>query len=75
VELCPHPTEYGRFDHMDAGRFIVACVDYARADGFDSPLAPHVVKDVFMFYYLDFRTDQLMGSPPTPQGSSSTSQT
>ena len=63
VVLCPHPTEYGRFDHMDAGRFVVACVDYARADGFDSPLAPHMVKDVFMFYYLDFRTDQLMGNP------------
>ena len=23
VVLCPHPTEYGRFDHMDAGRFAV----------------------------------------------------
>ena len=40
VVLCPHPTEYGGHDHMDAGRFVVACVDYARADGFASPLAP-----------------------------------
>src|SRR4051812_13209761 len=37
--LCPHPTEFGRFDHMDAGRFAVAAVDYARADGIPSSLA------------------------------------
>jgi LmbE family N-acetylglucosaminyl deacetylase len=60
--LCPHPTEFGRFDHMDAGRISVAAVDYARADGFPSPLAPHVVRDVFMFHYEDFRTDQFMGT-------------
>jgi LmbE family N-acetylglucosaminyl deacetylase len=60
--LCPHPTEFGRLDHMDAGRFAVAAVDYARADGFPSPLAPHLVRDVFMFYYEDFRTDQFMGT-------------
>jgi LmbE family N-acetylglucosaminyl deacetylase len=60
--LCPHPTEFGRLDHMDAGRVSVAAVDYARADGFPSPLAPHLVRDVFMFYYEDFRTDQFMGT-------------
>jgi LmbE family N-acetylglucosaminyl deacetylase len=62
VVLCPHPTEFGRLDHMDAGRFSVAAVDYARADGFPSPLAPHLVRDVFMFHYEDFRTDQFMGA-------------
>ncbi|MBM3934648.1 MAG: hypothetical protein FJ319_10170 [SAR202 cluster bacterium] len=50
--LCPHPTEFGRHDHMDSGR----------ADGSPSPLAPHAVKNVFMFYYQDFRSDQLMGT-------------
>ena len=60
--LCPHPTEFGRFDHMDAGRFAVAAVDYARADGFPSPLAPHLVRDVFTFYYEEYRTDQFMGA-------------
>jgi LmbE family N-acetylglucosaminyl deacetylase len=60
--LCPHPTEFGRFDHMDAGRFAVAAVDYARADGFPSSLAPHLVPDVFTFFYEDFRTDQFMGT-------------
>lgn len=60
--LTSHPTEYGRFDHMDAGDFVIRCVDYARAPGFDSPLAPHDVKNVFMFHYADFRTDQLMGA-------------
>jgi LmbE family N-acetylglucosaminyl deacetylase len=61
--LCPHPAEFGRQDHMDTGRFVVAAVDYARADGFPSPLAPHVVAELFMFYYEDFRSDQLMGAP------------
>ncbi len=60
--LCPHPTEFGRFDHMDAGRFVVAAVDYARADGFPSSLAPHLVRDVFTFYYEDYRTNQFMGA-------------
>jgi LmbE family N-acetylglucosaminyl deacetylase len=60
--LCPHPTEYGRFDHMDAGRFAVAAVDYARADGFPSALAPVAVRDIFTFYYLDARTDQFLGT-------------
>jgi len=60
--MCPHPTEFGRFDHMDAGRIAVAAVDYARADGFPSALAPHLVRDVFTFYYEDYRTDQLMGT-------------
>ena len=62
VVLCPHPVETGRQDHMDAGRFVVAAVDYARADGFPSPLAPHTISDIFMFYYPDFRADQLMGA-------------
>jgi len=63
VVLCPHPVEVGRHDHMDCGRHVVAAVDYARADGVDSPLAPHTVKDIFMFYYQDVRSDQLMASP------------
>mgnify|MGYP005854863117 CR=1 FL=1 len=63
VVLCPHPVEVGRQDHMDCGRYAVAAVDYARADGAPSPLAPHTVKDIFMFYYPDFRSDQLLGSP------------
>ena len=62
VVLCAHPVEVGRQDHMDSGRFVVAAVDYARADGFPSPLAPHTVPDLFMFYYPDFRSDQLMGT-------------
>src|SRR5262245_10859180 len=61
--LCPHPTEFGRQDHMDTGRCAVAAVDYARADGFPSALAPHTVSDVFMFYYEDFRSEQFMGVP------------
>jgi LmbE family N-acetylglucosaminyl deacetylase len=61
VVLCPHPTEFGRFDHMDAGRFAVAAVDYARADGIPSALAPHDVRDVFTFYYQDTRSDTFMG--------------
>ena len=63
IVLCPHPVEFGRHDHMDAGRFTVACVDYVRADGFDSPLAPHSVKQVYMFYYPDGRADKLMAAP------------
>jgi len=63
VVLCPHPTEFGRQDHMDTGRYAVAAVDYARADGFPSPLAPHTVADLFMFYYEDFRSEQFMGVP------------
>ena len=63
VVLCPHSVEFGRHDHMDAGRFAVACVDYVRAEGFPSPLEPHTVPNVFMFYYPDFRSDQLMASP------------
>ena len=62
VVMCPHPTEVGRQDHMDCGRYAVAAVDYARADGVPSSLAPHTVKDIFMFYYPDFRSDQLLGS-------------
>jgi LmbE family N-acetylglucosaminyl deacetylase len=62
VVICPHPVEVGRQDHMDAGRFAVACVDYVRADGFPSPLAPHTVPHVFMFYYPGFNADQLMGT-------------
>ena len=62
VVLCPHPVEVGRQDHMDAGRFAVACVDYVRADGFPSPLAPITVPHVFMFYYPGFNADQLMGT-------------
>ena len=62
VVLCPHPVEVGRQDHMDAGRFAVACVDYVRADGFPSSLAPITVPHVFMFYYPGFNADQLMGT-------------
>jgi 4-oxalomesaconate hydratase len=62
VVMCPHPTEVGRQDHMDCGRYVIAAVDYARADGVPSPLAPHAVKDIFMFYYPDFRSDQLLGA-------------
>ncbi len=61
VVLCPHPAEFGRFDHMDAGRFAIAAVDYARADGIPSALAPHAVRDVFTFYYQDTRSDVLLG--------------
>ncbi len=63
VVLCPHPVEVGRHDHMDCGRFVIAAVDYVRAEGFPSPLAPHTVTDIFMFYYEDYRAEQLMGSP------------
>jgi N-acetylglucosamine malate deacetylase 1 len=63
VVLCAHPVEVGRQDHMDSGRFVVAAVDYARAEGFPSPLAPHTVANLFMFHYPDFRSDQLMGAP------------
>ncbi len=60
--LCAHPVEVGRHDHMDSGRYTIAAVDYARADGFPSPLAPHAVPNLFMFYYEDFRAEQLMGT-------------
>ena len=63
VLLCPHPVEVGRHDHMDSGRFTIAAMDYARADGFPSPLAPWTVPHLFMYYYEDFRTNQLMGTP------------
>ncbi|MBI3942522.1 MAG: PIG-L family deacetylase [Chloroflexi bacterium] len=62
VVLCPHPVEVGRHDHMETGRFTIAAVDYARADGFPSPLAPHAVPHIFMFYYEDYRSEQLMGA-------------
>ena len=61
--LCPHPVEYGRQDHMDSGRFAIAAVDYARAEGVPSSLAPHTVGNLFMFYYPDFRSEQVMGTP------------
>lgn len=61
--LCAHPVEVGRQDHMDGGRFTIAAVDYARAEGFPSPLAPHTVANLFLFYYEDFRSEQLLGSP------------
>lgn len=63
VVLCPHPVEVGRQDHMDCGRFTVAAVDYARAEGFPSLLAPHTVNNLFLYYYEDFRSEQLTGSP------------
>lgn len=62
IVLTSHPVEVGRQDHMDCGRMTLAAVDYARADGFPSPLAPCVVPNLFMFYYPDFRSDQLMAS-------------
>jgi len=62
VVLTSHPVEVGRQDHMDCGRVVLAAVDYARAEGFASPLAPHTVPNVFLFYYPDFRSDQLMGT-------------
>jgi 4-oxalomesaconate hydratase len=62
VVLTHHPTEVGRHDHMDCGRYAIAAVDYARADGFPSPLAPHTVPNLFMYYYPDFRSEQLMGT-------------
>lgn len=63
IVITSHPVEVGRQDHMDAGRFTVAAVDYARAEGFPSPLAPHSVPELFLTYYQDFRSEQLMGSP------------
>lgn len=63
VVLCAHPVEVGRQDHMDSGRFTIAAVDYARAEGFPSALAPHTVGNLFLFYYEDFRSEQLMGGP------------
>jgi LmbE family N-acetylglucosaminyl deacetylase len=63
VVLCAHPVEVGRQDHMDSGRIAIAAVDYARAEGFPSPLAPFAVPNLFMYYYEDFRSEQLMGSP------------
>ncbi len=62
VVLCPHQVEFGRHDHMDAGRFAVAAVDYVRAEGFPSALAPHTVPNLFMFYYQNFSSDQHMGA-------------
>ena len=62
VLLCPHPIEGGRHDHMDSGRFTIAAMDYSRADGFPSPLAPYTVPRLFMYYYEDYRTNQLMGA-------------
>jgi LmbE family N-acetylglucosaminyl deacetylase len=62
VVLTHHPVEVGRHDHMDCGRYVIAAVDYARADGFPSPLAPHTVPELFMFYYPDFRSEQLMAN-------------
>ena len=62
VVLTHHPVEVGRHDHMDCGRHAIAAVDYARADGFPSPLAPHTVPNLFMFYYPDFRSEQLMAT-------------
>ncbi len=63
IVITQHPVEYGRLDHMDAGEFAIRCVDYVRADGFDSPLAPHTVKEVYFAYYLDYRSDMLMATP------------
>lgn len=63
IVITQHPVEYGRLDHMDAGEFTIRCVDYVRADGFDSPLAPHTVKEVYFAYYLDRRSDVLMATP------------
>ena len=63
VVICQHPVEVGRQDHMDAGRFAIAAVDYARAEGFPSELAPHTVPHLFMSYYQDFPSEQLMGGP------------
>lgn len=62
VLLCAHPVEVGRHDHMDSGRFALAAVDYARAEGFPSPLAPHAVRHTFLFYYQSFPSEQLMGT-------------
>jgi LmbE family N-acetylglucosaminyl deacetylase len=62
VVLTHHPVEVGRHDHMDCGRCAIAAVDYARADGFPSPLAPHTVPNLFMFYYPDYRSEQLMAT-------------
>lgn len=61
VLLTPHPLEVGRHDHMDSGRFTIAAMDYCRAEGFPSPLAPYTVPRLFMYYYEDYRTGQLMG--------------
>lgn len=66
IMITQHPVEYGRLDHMDAGEFAIRCVDYARADGFDSPLAPHTVREVYMSYYLDYRSDALMAAARQP---------
>ena len=63
IVITQHPVEYGRLDHMDAGEFTIRCVDYVRADGFDSPLAPHTVKEVYFAYYPDRRSDVLMAAP------------
>jgi LmbE family N-acetylglucosaminyl deacetylase len=62
VLLCAHPVEVGRHDHMDSGRFALAAVDYARAEGFPSPLAPRTVRQIFLFYYQNFSSEQLMGT-------------
>ncbi len=61
IVICPHPMEYGRLDHVDAGMFAIRCVDYVRADGFDSPLAPHTVKQIYMFHYQGYRPETLAG--------------
>lgn len=63
IVIAQHPVEYGRLDHMDAGEFAIRCVDYVRADGFDSPLPPHTVREVYLSYYLDYRSDVLMATP------------
>lgn len=63
VVLCPHPAEFGSFDHMDAGRVAIAAIDYARSDGYPSALGPWLVGDVFTFYYENHRSGQFLGAP------------
>ncbi len=63
ILLCPHPVEVARHDHMDSGRFTIRAMDYCRAGGFPSALAPYEVPRLFMYYYEDFRTNALMGAP------------
>jgi LmbE family N-acetylglucosaminyl deacetylase len=62
IVITQHPVEQGRFDHMDAGMFVARCVDYVRAPGYDSPLAPHKVNQVYFSYYADHETDVINGA-------------
>jgi len=62
VLMCAHPVEVGRYDHMESGTLVLKAADFANADGFPSELAPYKVPEIFLFYYQNFPSEQLMGT-------------